>query len=85
MKHILLLVLSLAALNAFSGEPKKSEKPVRQPSSTGEFKCDSFLDSRVDNEAFAKILNEKCDPDRFVQIYRNEQTRYFQGYCCVSK
>lgn len=83
MKHLFILLLSLMAFNAFSDEAKKPAKSTRQPSSEGEIKCSEFF-SRVDPIAMTKILNENCNPDKYIQVFKNQSSQY-EGYCCVSK
>lgn len=87
MKYFLILILSLMAFNAVSNEAKQpvkeAAKLTRQPSSEGEIKCSEFF-SKINSVAMTKILNENCNPDRFIQVFKNESSSY-EGYCCVSK
>lgn len=85
MKYFQILIIFLVAFSAFSNEKKESVKSTRKPSSAGEFICQTSGFERIGDVEISQIINNKCDTDKFVQLYRNEQTRWFTGYCCVSK
>ena len=69
MKFFIIIILSLLSLNAFA-EPKKVTSS-RNPSSTRDFICGDLKTKEgffMDNRQLASLLNDKCDPDRFVQL-----------------
>jgi hypothetical protein len=85
MRIFLILILTLSAFNVFSNETKKTENNVRNPSSSYSYVCNIFKVSYPDEryQTVSKILNEKCDPDRYTQVFLKNDVP--DSFCCVSK
>lgn len=84
MRFFLVLILSLSAFNVFANEAK-TEKKIRKPAATYGYICAPFNTAYPDNiyEVAKKVLTERCDPDRYTQVFTKNDAPY--SYCCVSK
>lgn len=79
------LIVVTFMIMSFSAVAEKS-KIIREPSSAGSFVCGRLALELSEAQVAAK-LNERCDPERYVQLITGigSSASTPVSYCCVSK